>query len=257
MLSQAQLFFFAAVLLLGYASAFHGMAVPPTRHSYTTTTCLKAESQSESEQLPPLDPGWIKAALQPFSWDDDAVVPNDDDDTWQNGQRWFVTREALMDLWVLPRDMSKGSWDNYADAAIKKEEKVLNAAPQLLRLETALVLESAQTVLNDLKLPPALLRREPILLTMDPDRLRGGFARIVAEKSSDESTPAEACRDTHGLLVEAATKWIRDENNDADISQDGSQQDAMKTTDGIQLLQKSFDNEVSADDVHMKSFLGE
>jgi hypothetical protein len=223
-----------------------------------------------------LDAEWIKAARKPFSWDDGD--DDDDDDlykdqtndndidlvSWQNGQRWFVTREKLMDLWVLPRDMSNGNWERYADAAIRGEEKVLQQVPQLLRLETDAVLKSAQTVLNDLRLPPALLRKEPILLAMSPNRLKGGF-----EMSGGDS---EACRDTQGLLVEAASNWTPsgddgvvvaaddDETKTTDAIREENDTDTDKpegrTTDSIQYVQKYFDNEVSADDVHMESFLG-
>ena len=229
-------------------------------------------AQSEIDRLPPLDAEWIKAAQKPFSWDDD-----DDDDlyndidlvSWQNGQRWFVTREKLMDMWVLPRDMSNGNWERYADAAIRGEEKVLRKVPQLLRLETDAVLESARTVLNDLRLPPALLRKEPILLAMSPNRLRGGFRASGGN--------SEACRDTRGLLAEAASDWTPSGDDGAVVAFDDGGDDETetetndsirtdndndtdtpegRTTDSIQYVQKYFDNEVSADDVHMESFLG-
>lgn len=250
-------------------------ARPLSSTTTTTPPALRAEfgELSISEELPPLDPAWIGAARKPLSWealsvtntDVYDVVPSDniDDDPssslWQNGQRWFVTREALMDLWVLPRDMSNGSWENYADAAIRGEEKVLQQVPQLLRLESESIILSAKTVLNELGLPPALLRKEPILLSMSPDRLRGGFESIRNMNSDDinDKSALEACRDTEGLLVKAATKWTRSSDHGLLDNKNKDDDLGIKATDNIHLLQKSFDNEVSADDLHMKPFLSD
>ena len=232
----------------------------------------------EQNQLPPLDPAWIEAARQPCAWDAASVTENNDESankdienisSWQNGQRWFVTREALLDLWVLPRDISKGSWENYANAATKAEEIMLNQVPQLLRLEPSAVVESARMVLNDLQLPPALLRREPILLTMDSERLRGAFEsirlRISSSRSDLTATSEDTTEDvttvtigvaanTPGLLVKVATKWTKVVAEDGSTSADKKPEQGNKA-DNLKLLQKSFDNELFASDLHMESFL--
>mmetsp|Transcript_37859 Transcript_37859/g.42666 ORF Transcript_37859/g.42666 Transcript_37859/m.42666 type:complete len:293 (-) Transcript_37859:76-954(-) len=216
------------------------------RSSLSTTTtsttasllCLQAKTESAAledelstipeqtpQQLPPLlDSDLIQAAQQPFSWDNVASSTttsddsdNDDDEDsgdiscWQNGQRWWVTREALVKLWILPEDVL----GYYDDATIKVENKMLAQVPQLLRFEPEMVVTSATTVLHDLRLPPALLRKEPLLLVMDSERLRGGFETIrsrmtsTTTSTSTASTPLEACRETPGLLVAAATKWTK------------------------------------------------
>jgi hypothetical protein len=95
---------------------------------------------------------------------------------------------------------------------------MLNAVPQLLRLNIDYVGAAAKTLLSVLKLPPALVRREPILLTMKPDRLEGGFESLllIEKKNRDDGSDndsddikavRESCRDTSGMLLEAATKW--------------------------------------------------
>lgn len=180
----------------------NGFAFPNKR----ATSPLNAEFGELSISQPPrLDDDLIRAARAPLPWE--SVYDRDDDSScWQNGQRWFETRASLTKLWVLPRDMSNGSWENYAAAADEGERKILERVPQLLRLESSLVVESARTVLRQLKLPPALLRREPILLAMEPARLRGGYDRLK-KTMVDESKLREACRDTPGLLAETAARW--------------------------------------------------
>jgi len=176
---------------------------------------LSTIPEQAPQQLPPLlDSDVIQAAQHPFSWDDDSDSDNgvtDDISCWHNGQRWLVTREALVKLWILPEDVL----GYYDDATIKVENKMLAQVPQLLRFEPEMVVTSATTVLHDLRLPPALLRKEPLLLVMDSERLRGGFETIrsrmtsTTTSTSTASTPLEACRETPGLLVAAATKWTK------------------------------------------------
>lgn len=89
-------------------------------------------SISEPSQL---DEYLIEAARQSFSWECESVEATTCSD-WQQGQYWFETRQSLMKLWVLPRDMSNGSWENYKLAANRGEQGILQLVPQLLRLKT-------------------------------------------------------------------------------------------------------------------------
>ena len=176
-------------------------------------------SLDEHTHLPPwLDVKLIQAARQPCSWDEEGAAStstshnkNDNDDIsgWQQGQRWLVTREALVKFWILPEDVL----GYYDDAPTKVENKILTQVPQLLRFESDRVVQSAHTVLHDLRLPPALLRQEPRLLAMESERLRGGFENIRSilrtSSTTTASTPLEACRETPGLLVEAALNWTK------------------------------------------------
>eukprot|EP00580_Thalassiosira_gravida_P010760 CAMPEP_0201644568 /NCGR_PEP_ID=MMETSP0493-20130528/30462_1 /ASSEMBLY_ACC=CAM_ASM_000838 /TAXON_ID=420259 /ORGANISM="Thalassiosira gravida, Strain GMp14c1" /LENGTH=132 /DNA_ID=CAMNT_0048119291 /DNA_START=349 /DNA_END=747 /DNA_ORIENTATION=- len=122
--------------------------------------------------------------------------------------------------------MSNGSWESYAIAANNGEDKMLSAVPQLLRLNPEDVEKSAKMVLDVLRLPPVLLRKEPLLLAMSPDRLIRGFESLLlaetrdmirkkkgrgedrVEGGTDEviiGVVREACKDTPGLLLEAAS----------------------------------------------------
>ncbi|MGK3741357.1 MAG: hypothetical protein ACI90V_008209 [Bacillariaceae sp.] len=223
-----------------YIGSGNGNGVPAKER----TICIKSSSSSSSEfgelaaskNLPQLNSTLIEAALERLPWeieddnddgiDEDDSNNNDDNSysssttagTWENGQQWYETRQLLTNQWILPRDLTNGSWESYGIAANKGEEKMLNAVPQLLRLNIDYVGAAAKTLLSVLKLPPALVRREPILLTMKPDRLEGGFESLllIEKKNRDDGSDndsddikavRESCRDTSGMLLEAATKW--------------------------------------------------
>jgi len=184
---------------------------------------------SASNFPPRLNPTLIEAALAMLPWetvriDNEEVAAAEE---FGSGEQWYNTRKILTRLWVLPRDMSNGSWEAYAAAANNGEDKMLSAVPQLLRLSPEDVESSAKFVLSVLRLPPALLRREPLLLTVPTDRLLGGFDRLVLiekkktnQDTKDElshdadetirSTVREACKDIPGLLLEAATRLEED-----------------------------------------------
>eukprot|EP00957_Ditylum_brightwellii_P161658 12307871-Ditylum_brightwellii.AAC.1 len=75
--------------------------------------------------------------------------------------------------------MSNGAADHYANAASKAELKMLSNVPQLLRLDSDEVVNSAKTILGtgliSGGLPPALIRSEPILLTFPSEYIEGGI----------------------------------------------------------------------------------
>jgi hypothetical protein len=62
-----------------------------------------------------------------------------------------------------------------------------------------------------LGLPPALLRREPQLLTYPADYIKGGFDFLVTMMMSTKNVVIPACRDTTGLLVGAIDGYIQEQ----------------------------------------------
>mmetsp|Transcript_8805 Transcript_8805/g.13244 ORF Transcript_8805/g.13244 Transcript_8805/m.13244 type:complete len:265 (-) Transcript_8805:147-941(-) len=185
---------------------------------------------SASDAPPRLNPTLIEAALTQLPWETGGNNSDDEQsiiaEEIGSGKRWYTTRQILTRLWVLPRDMSNGSWESYAIAANNGEDKMLSAVPQLLRLNPEDVEKSAKTVLKVLRLPPALLRKEPLLLAISPDRLIRGFESLLLaetremiqkkkeggedriEGGTDEvitGVVREACKDTPGLLLGAAS----------------------------------------------------
>jgi hypothetical protein len=236
------MFLLSPVIISAFVSSSSRRRIGHGVSAKARTTCIKSSSEfgeiAASKNLPKLNSTLIEAALERLPWeveeddDDDDIdeYDNDNDDscssstkstfTWENGQQWYETRQLLTTQWILPRDLTNGSWESYGIAANKGEEKMLNAVPQLLRLNIDYVGAAAKTILSVLKLPPALVRREPILLTMKPDRLEGGFESLLLiekkKKNMDDGSDndrddiqavRESCRDTPGMLLGAATKW--------------------------------------------------
>ena len=191
-----------------YAQHYHA----PYRAISTQQNALAFGELSISEEAPQLSAPLIQSAQERLPWEeplaDDSINSDNDIVSWRSGKQWYITRQRLMDVWVLPRDMSNGSWEAYAAAANRGEESILQKSPQLLRLPSEQIIASAKTVLSVLKLPPALLRKEPLLLTMEPQRLQGGFEQLQANDSyADAAMAREACKNTPGLLLEAAQNW--------------------------------------------------
>lgn len=167
------------------------------------TTRHRAELGELSVSEPqPIDPELIQSATNPLPWE---VAADTIDTAWHSGSTWYQTRVKLVNLWVLPRDMSNGAWEAYSVAASKGEARVLNKAPQLLRLPTDQVVASARTVLNDLGLPPAVLRNEPILLTIPSERLLQAFAQLMEEQDKPREELRTICQDNPDLLIATAS----------------------------------------------------
>jgi len=206
------------VLLILYAAAsafgFHNLHPTATKISHCTPIFPHNAEFGELSipEAPRLSTAWIQAAEERLPWElvgkDNHEITDDAEGTaWQSGERWCTTRQSLVNMWVLPRDMTNGAWENYAMAANRGEEKILSKVPQLLRLESMAVVDSAKMVLQTLKLPPALLRQEPILLAMEAERLLGGFKRLYKEFNLEEALVRESCKNEPGLLVEASINW--------------------------------------------------
>lgn len=222
-----------AMCYLSISAAAFGVIHPFCRSQDSSLFAVSSEfgAVSASSSPPRLDPFLIEAARERLPWEE--IIENDSNEVAclseemiSSGQQWFQTRQLLTRLWVLPRDMSNGSWEAYTKAANNGEDRMLSCVPQLLRLPPEDIERSAKTVLSELKLPPALLRREPLLLTVPSDLLVRGFekllcgereiiisegkdTRCVTQEGSDEETQLnvlEACKETPGLLLEAATQ---------------------------------------------------
>ena len=155
-------------------------------------------------QPSPLDLTLVESAKERLPWEDHGDTLEQDGIAWESGSTWHETRVKLVNLWVLPRDMSNGAWESYALAASKGEQKLLSQAPQLLRLSTDEVVQSAKTVLNDLGMPPAVLRSHPILFTMTSEQLLESYAALQSEMNDSNFELKTKCRDEPEILVQRA-----------------------------------------------------
>lgn len=79
---------------------------------------------------------------------------DNDVDTWKDGEIWKMNREALVDRSILPKNCKSGSIE---------ERKLLEAAPQLIRIHPDEVLASTDAALG-LGIPVSLLQSEPRIL---------------------------------------------------------------------------------------------
>ena len=214
MIFKKQLSYGLLLLALSHITNANGVFAFKMPAVSKRSSALYSELGELSVSEPPLlEPAWIEAAKTILPWEEpDNILPFD---VWEQGQVWKYTRIKLVNLWVLPRDMSNGAWNSYAVAASKGEKRLIEQAPQLLRIPTDDVVSSARTILTEFQLPPALLRREPILLTIGSKRLQEGFKVLQYPNGKDgemipESILLEKCRDIEGFLADAAIQWKPD-----------------------------------------------
>mmetsp|Transcript_2685 Transcript_2685/g.3915 ORF Transcript_2685/g.3915 Transcript_2685/m.3915 type:complete len:221 (-) Transcript_2685:1455-2117(-) len=163
---------------------------------------------------PRLDDDLLKAAKTRLPWESAVQehTAEEQPSSWENGELWFESRPTLVKLWVLPRDMSNGADAKFAAAATKGERDLLSKVPQLLRLPTLQIIESAKTVKEGLgphqRLPPALLRSEPMLLAFPPLYIRGGLGYLSRTYGAESAL--KQSRDTPGALVKAIEDWMEE-----------------------------------------------
>lgn len=154
-------------------------------------------------------------------------------ESWEDGTIWFQTRVGLERLGILNStfpsiihdDSEHDINDDNRDSDNRNVEneaicKLLQAAPQLLRLDTALVLETAQTLLNCLDDNHGdrfrvgdggdggieTIQKEPILLTYRSDDVLYGLEflqTMMAIPDSSKSIIVRACLESPKLLVSA------------------------------------------------------
>jgi hypothetical protein len=199
-------------------------------------------------KAPPLDQELVKAACAQLPWEmraeiqrnaNDADLPEaksstlgSDDNNWQDGSLWANSRIRLVDLWVLPRDMSNGSDSRYADVASKSELRMLEQVPQLLRCPT--VVAAAETALA-LGLPPAILRKEPALLVYPPEYIQGGMKTLKASlKNPPDSQVLKVCRDAPRLLLQTVEAYT-EEQLEQSVSRDKTDGVAMETNQQLEV----------------------
>lgn len=190
---------------------------------------LQWEIQAEKEERPLLDLSGLGRENESLSLSEAASVATSeatgasssvkeedggseegDQPSWRDGSVWAKTRATLVNLWVLPRDMSSGASAEYATAASRGEIRALESAPQLLRLPTELVVGSAKAVL-EAHLPPALLRSEPILMTYPPEFITGGLEFLTTMMMTTPKMAVAVCRDTPGLLVTSIEGYAQEQ----------------------------------------------
>jgi hypothetical protein len=106
------------------------------------------------------------------------------DDGWQNGQQWAATRAKLQQM---------------ADISNEEAEKLLEVVPQLLRIETEVIVDSLSAVMH--LIGGDSLLKEPRLLSFRGDDIRHGVEFLSTMMASPPSTVLQACRVSPSLLL--------------------------------------------------------
>jgi hypothetical protein len=200
---KVAIYVFSYFLVLLAGQGARGFVLPTRTTGQLAAPPLSAElGELSSPEMPPFDPTLIEDAQQKLLWENE-ITPSDV--PWQSGQLWITTREMLVSMWILPRDMSNGADGRYAAAATKTELKILNVVPQLLRLEPAEVIASAKVLAACF--PAGFLRSEPAFLAYPASTLQASIDSLL-KKLQSKNAVMLACREDPSLLLTALEEQL-------------------------------------------------
>lgn len=125
-------------------------------------TKLSWELLKEQESKPVLNLSIRDASLEDKEVTDKNI--EDDEDEWMNGSRWEDTKQQLQNLNIIPLK------ENVDNTSSDIDELFLISAPQLYRLKTNEIMETASIIINnickeDIIKAQELIKNEPKLLT--------------------------------------------------------------------------------------------
>jgi hypothetical protein len=115
------------------------------------------------------------------------------DDSWQDGQQWATTRARLQEMGIRNEDA----------------DKLLEAVPQLLRIDTDIIVDSCSAVMD--LLDGECLLREPRLLSFRGDDVRYGVEFLSTMMASTPSTVLQACCVSPSLLLAAVEGGLQEQ----------------------------------------------
>jgi hypothetical protein len=116
------------------------------------------------------------------------------DDSWQNGQQWAATKARLQHM---------------ADISSEEADKLLEAVPQLLRINTEVIVDSLSAVMH--LIGSDCILKEPRLLSFRGDDLRYGAEFLFTMMASPPSTVLQACRVSPSLLLAGAEGGLQEQ----------------------------------------------
>jgi len=122
----------------------------------------------------------------------------------ENGEVWKTTQMQLtkMGLFSSSSSSSNGGKDEDSSSSSSiTRHKLLHSVPQLLRLDTTMVMETAQVLLEEFHIPPALLLQEsPQLLSFPPEDVRYGVEFLSLMMMMPSNLVLSTCQRTPALL---------------------------------------------------------
>ena len=160
----------------------------------TTTRRYCSQARIEAAKSPLLWEVIKKREAQPvLNLSNRDKVPTDlqseeakqDGSCWEDGQQWATTKARLEEMGIRGEDA----------------DKLLEAVPQLLRIDTDIIVDSCSAVMDLLVDGHCLLLREPRLLSFRGDDIRYGVEFLSTMMASSPSTVLQACRVSPSLLL--------------------------------------------------------
>ena len=127
------------------------------------------------------------------------------EEQWTDGSFWAETKAGLREIGVLPEKNDDGE-ASYEEA----EKNILDAAPQLLRLEPSTVLKTAEAIL-EAGMDTCVIREQPSLLTFPPLYIPSGVEFLSTMMASLPSFAVSACKAQPLLFVIALEGWIQEQ----------------------------------------------
>eukprot|EP00978_Attheya_sp_CCMP212_P029669 scaffold106101_cov24-Attheya_sp.AAC.1 len=155
---------------------------------------LPWEIMQEKEQRPVLNLSTRQVSPEQLSVEEeeDAAITLISSQGWEDGTVWCNTRTQLEEI--------MGVISSHDDSSIVEW---LGVVPQLLRLDTTMVVETARVLLEELEIPCDLLRQEaPQLLAFPPNHVRYGieFLSIMMAMPHDLAQIKRLCAQHPSLL---------------------------------------------------------
>ena len=126
-------------------------------------------------------------------------IADDDDEAWDDGSLWDETRENLVSLKALSPDDED------------EARRLLLVAPQLLRLEPAVVLEAARVVIDECG-GAAMLVAEPRILTYRAADVRYGVKFLANMMMMDETMAVSMCKADPQMLIAGVDGGLQERN---------------------------------------------
>ena len=194
-----------------FASAFvssierHGVArsrvTPVVRHCLSediidaASVPLLWEEIENREAMPVLDLSNRDADMFASQRNNQGGESTDDNSKWRDGTQWTETRHRLQEMGVITSD--------------EQAKALLRAVPQLLRIDTDVILDSASTVID--LLDSRCILREPRLLCFRKDDLLYGVEFLsTMMMAPSQSFVLTACLASPALLLSGAEGGLQE-----------------------------------------------
>lgn len=140
------------------------------------------------------------AASQRTTSDDQAKAEKEvkDEIDWKSGSVWTASRKELIDLEIL------------SDGA--NDEVFLSKCPQLARLPTGGIVDSAKVMLDTIGLPPPAIAQHPTLLSYPAQLYPGALEFLSNMMMLPQPTISSLCKASPELLLGGLDGYIQEQS---------------------------------------------